>query len=284
MTRAQSLHIGLNSVNPRHYAGWSGELMACEADARDMAAIAKAARIAPHVLLTRKATRAAVLGALRRAAATLRKGDLFVVSYAGHGGQLPDAEGDEPDAMDETWCLYDGELIDDELAHCWAQFRAGVRILVFSDSCHSGTVTRGAAFRAVRTGDLAGLAAAERRAGKRRAGRARAMPMKAALLTYLAHRTFYDRLGRAPRKRESDVKATVILISGCQDNQESSDGAFNGLFTGTLRRVWNRGAFRGDYRGFHRAIVKRMPRRQRPNYYRIGAASRAFESQKPFTI
>ena len=38
MTRAQSLHIGLNSVNPRHYAGWSGELMACEADARDMAA------------------------------------------------------------------------------------------------------------------------------------------------------------------------------------------------------------------------------------------------------
>ena len=42
--KAVSIHIGLNSVDPKHYAGWSGDLMACEFDANDMAAIAQDAR------------------------------------------------------------------------------------------------------------------------------------------------------------------------------------------------------------------------------------------------
>ena len=41
--QALSLHIGLNSVSPAAYAGWSGPLAACEFDANDMAAIAAAA-------------------------------------------------------------------------------------------------------------------------------------------------------------------------------------------------------------------------------------------------
>ena len=43
----------------------------------------------------------------------------------------------EPDGFDETGCLYDGELIDDELYAALANFAAGVRIFVLSDSCHS---------------------------------------------------------------------------------------------------------------------------------------------------
>ena len=38
--------------------------------------------------------------------------------------------GDEPDHRDETWCLYDGEIIDDELLDLWSGFGKGVRILV----------------------------------------------------------------------------------------------------------------------------------------------------------
>jgi hypothetical protein len=34
------------------------------------------------------------------------------------------------------------------------------------------------------------------------------------------------------------IKAPVLLISGCQDNQYSADGAFNGLFTSQLLTVW----------------------------------------------
>ena len=38
--KALSLHIGLNAVDPKAYAGWSGPLAACEFDANDMAALA----------------------------------------------------------------------------------------------------------------------------------------------------------------------------------------------------------------------------------------------------
>ena len=40
MPQGLALTIGLNSVDPAHYGGWSGELTACEADAEDMAEIA----------------------------------------------------------------------------------------------------------------------------------------------------------------------------------------------------------------------------------------------------
>ena len=55
---------------------------------------------------------------------------------------MPDVWGDEADKQDETWCLYDGQLIDDELYFELSKFAPGVRILVLSDSCHSGTVVR----------------------------------------------------------------------------------------------------------------------------------------------
>ena len=83
-----------------------------------------------------------MLGGLRDAARKLKAGDLFFLSYSGHGGQVPDVSGDEPDKQDETWCLHDGQLIDDELYLELSRFQKGVRILVLSDSCHSGTVTR----------------------------------------------------------------------------------------------------------------------------------------------
>ena len=137
-----SLHIGLNAVSPAAYGGWSGDLAACEFDAKDMAAIAASRGMKSTVLLTKKGTRAKTLAAMRKAAKALRKGDFFFLTYSGHGGQVPDVTGEEADKQDETWCLYDGQLIDDELYFELSRFAAGVRILVLSDSCHSGTVTR----------------------------------------------------------------------------------------------------------------------------------------------
>lgn len=47
-----------------------------------------------------------------------------MLSYSGHGGQLPDLNGDESDGRDETWCFFDGELVDDELYNSFSQFAA----------------------------------------------------------------------------------------------------------------------------------------------------------------
>src|SRR6476661_336225 len=61
MGKGISLHIGLNSVDPQRYEGWSGPLNACEADANDMADLAQAGSFSFTKLLTRQATREAVL-------------------------------------------------------------------------------------------------------------------------------------------------------------------------------------------------------------------------------
>jgi hypothetical protein len=279
MVKGLALTIGLNAVDPRHYAGWSGRLQACEADAHDMADIARSRKFTVQPLLTRRATRRAVLAGIARAAAALRPGDIFLLTYSGHGGQVPDRSHDEPDLQDETWCLYDGELIDDEINRALAHFRAGVRVLVLSDSCHSGTVTK-AMFYAAR-----GAAGAGPRATGAERIRYRNMPREVALRTYRAHRAMYDKLQDAIKGNpRAAVRAAVILISGCQDNQLSQDGDFNGLFTANLLRVWKEGRFKGSYRTLHSAVVKSMPPDQTPKLFTIGASARAFERQQPFTV
>ena len=97
MAKGFALTIGLNSVDPKHYGGWSGELNACEADAEDMAAIAKSKKFSVSSLLTKAATRPKVMNALQRAAKSLKGGDIFMLSYSGNGGQLPDKSNDEPE-------------------------------------------------------------------------------------------------------------------------------------------------------------------------------------------
>jgi metacaspase-1 len=285
MAKGVALTIGLNSVDPGHYQGWSGDLVACEADARDMAQIAKSRGFTVNALLTKAATRGAVAQAIQSQAQSLVAGDVFMLSYSGHGGQLPDLNDDEDDGQDETWCLFDGELVDDELYAALAHFASGVRVLVFSDSCHSGTSVKLAFYAA--SGDRSHSARVARGfSGGDGETRYRAMPAAIALRTYQANQALYDPILQDQELRAAvdKVKASVLLISGCQDNQLSADGTFNGLFTGTLKQVWNGGKFKGGYRSFRRKIVNRMPPDQTPNYFTVGARNAPFEGQRPFTI
>lgn len=279
MTKGHALAIGLNSVDPNHYSGWSGELLACEADARDMAAIAESRGFDVQRLLTKEATRRSVTKQIEDAAKILKAGDIFMLSYSGHGGQLPDLNDEEPDALDETWCLFDGELVDDEIYAALLKFPEGVRVLMFSDSCHSGTVAK-VSIVADFSGSPVGPVGSETRP------RFRMMPAEVALRTYRANRQQYDAILKNQQIREArnNLKASVLLVSGCQDNQLSLDGTFNGLFTANLLRVWNEGKFKGNYRKFHKSIVRRMPPTQTPNFFWASRVDRDFEAQPPFTI
>jgi hypothetical protein len=290
--KALSVHLGLNAVSAAHYEGWSGELNACEADAHDMAAIAKAAGMKPTVLLTKKATRSHALAAVRSACKTLESGDLLFLTYSGHGGQIPDVTGEEDDKLDETWCLYDGQLIDDEMYLELSHFAAGVRILVLSDSCHSGTVLR----------------AMPPPGAVPPAGRSKMMPPAVGMRTYRDHQPFYDKLQRDVVKASgraatpdpdtalaqvavsnrriaiaNDCKASVILISGCQDNQTSMDGDHNGAFTEQLLRVWDHGKYEGNYAKFYAAVKARMPPTQVPNLFTLGPVT-GFVTRQPFSV
>jgi hypothetical protein len=165
-----------------------------------------------------------------------------------------------------------------------------VRILVLSDSCHSGTVTRA------------------RPETPPPGTRSKMMPPEVADQTYRANQAFYDNLQKSVAKAAGGgklpdpdtmlahvavnprvtrivkkFKPAVILISGCQDNQTSLDGAHNGAFTEQLLKAWNLGAFKGNYVKFHAQIRSGLPSSQSPNLFALGAAA-SFLKEQPFSV
>ncbi len=119
-----------------------------DADARLFAALAaERGVVEPALLLGEAATRTAVRAKLAEMAARSQPGDLFLLTFCGHGGRTRvRAHGDEVQEVG-TWQLYDGTLNDRQLTADLAQFRQGVRVLVVSDNCGGG-------MPALRLGDL----------------------------------------------------------------------------------------------------------------------------------
>ena len=287
MPQGISIHIGLNHLDPTHYRDqngkpWSGDLIGCESDAQAMRDLATARGLhAGAPLLSQTATTQAVLDALDAASRQLDAGDLLLLTYSGHGGQVADRNGDEDDFLDETWALFDRELVDDELYARWGQFNAGVRIVVLSDSCHSGTVVK----VAVREEERARRLLRHAMTQDTPPPRFRALPPEVVAGTYVANRGVYDAIQREyPAGNKVEIGATVLLLAGCKDDQLSEDGPINGLFTAALLHVWNDGRFSGDYHQFFAAIQHDMPTKQQPNFTLVGAPNAAFEQQEPFTV
>lgn len=110
------------------------------------------ARESIRVLTDGDATREGILAALREAVRVTEPGDVLYVHYSGHGSQVEDRSGDEDDGLDETLIPHDGrtgdvaDITDDELHGILSGLRTDRAVIVL-DSCHSGTATRGVAFR-----------------------------------------------------------------------------------------------------------------------------------------
>lgn len=280
--RGRSLHIGLNQVDPTHYVGWKGELTACENDARDLETIAKAQGFETQTLLTKAATSTAVLNAIEKFTKELAEDDFFLLTYSGHGGQINDVNNEEPDGLDETWVLYDRQMIDDELYTMWSHFRPGVRIFVVADSCHSGITTK---TMFLNPSTFLPTLDARVRATVGASLRPKFLPPEVQAKLYKERSAFYDDLRKkTPRREKVNVECGVILISACQDNQVAMDGIKNGLFTENLLKVWDKGRFVGGYHHFRNTIAGFMPPTQSPKYTIVGHRERAFEHQEPFTI
>lgn len=293
-----SLHIGINELDKKSYPlepassdypdGWDGRLESCEYDAEAMCEIATSQGFNTKVLLTKDATDENVRNEIRRAGATLKSGDIFFLTYAGHGGQVPDLSRDETDdRLDETWCLFNRQFLDDEQYALYSEFEAGVRILIFSDSCHSGSVSRGGPLRPPRASPTA-----------------RCLPPESVRPIYIARKKDYDRIQKElPKIKTEDVKASIRLISACKDKQEADGDAFNGFFTRAVVDIWDNGAFNGNYDEFYTEIRKELERDvggssesraageavdeselQTPNYSLEGATDEEFGKQTPFSI
>jgi len=110
-------------------------------------------------LLNEQATRKNIVKELTRLVEKSKTQDHIYIHFSGHGQQMADDNGDEPDGLDEAFIPYDayyryvpgkyeGEnhLRDDKLEQLIDQIRLKVgkngNVMVVLDACHSGTGTR----------------------------------------------------------------------------------------------------------------------------------------------
>ena len=165
---------------------------------------------------------------------------------------------------DQTFCLYDGQIVDDELRRLLTYFVPGVRVLIISDSCYSGSIVKLNLENNLSRIKFLGNDMLEN--------------------TYLNNKQFYDSILKASYVSTSEIRADVIMISSCKDDQVSLDGPYNSIFTKKLLEVWNKGEFMGNYIDFVEAIKKRCPATQTPQISYFGPTVNNFYNTKPFQI
>ena len=139
-----ALCIGINN-----YPGTHMDLKGCVNDAKEWTAELESRAFNVTTLLNGQATKAAMVNAFKAVIGQAVSGDTVVITYSGHGTFVPDLNGDEIDGLDEGLCPYDLQtggqaLLDDEIHELFSARKPGVRLVLISDSCHSGTVTRAA--------------------------------------------------------------------------------------------------------------------------------------------
>lgn len=102
-----------------------------------------------HIVRDEAATRKGILAAFNQIVKEAGPNDVVYIHYSGHGSQVQDLNGDEPDdQLDETIVPADGrtegvpDITDDELEQVLSRLKTSKAVVVL-DSCHSGTATRG---------------------------------------------------------------------------------------------------------------------------------------------
>lgn len=111
------------------------------------------------IIMDAEATKANIMTALKNLQGKVKKGDIVVIHYSGHGQQIYDDNGEEIDGLDEAlvpidaWVEYthnykgENHIRDDEIGNILANFRNKLgsdgQLLMLLDSCHSGSATRG---------------------------------------------------------------------------------------------------------------------------------------------
>ena len=269
MPRGTSIHVGVN----RPASTSECPLSLSEEGAWRMAELAHQAGYgATHVLRGAAATRNAVGGLLSAAARALEPGQTLFVSFSGHGSRVPDADGDERDGWDETWCLHDADLVDDELVETWRLAAPGTRVLVVSESCFGGGMGRyGDDVLAGRPGPPHALD----RPVYRSAGPAwRGVKQFA--------RPVSSCISRAP-SHDDGIRASVLVMAGAAEGQKAREG----LYVRHLLDLWRGGAFRDSFCALHRALCERVRHdnpQQEPQIMMLGTPDPDFPLEMAFHL
>jgi hypothetical protein len=239
-----ALCIGIND-----YPGTGSDLSGCVNDAHDWAEELTKRGFGVTTMLDAEATGEAMREGMRQLLRGASSGDVVVITYSGHGTWVRDDNGDEPDGRDEALCPHDigsnGPLLDDELYDILCDRERGVRTVMISDSCHSGTVARFAP--STRTD----------------ADRVRFLPPGVFLDPEEARRA-----AKMPRISAGRPRHAALLMSGCTDLEYSYDAHFdgrpNGAFTYFALRTLGELPAGATYRDWSAAIARTLPSQDYP--------------------
>jgi hypothetical protein len=270
-----SLHIGINHVDTNHYQGWDGRLKGCENDALFYHQLAQKEGCSLSRLLlnsdaTNLPTSGNVLGFLDYSITELREGDSLIITYSGHGGILEDKNYDEEDFQDETWCLYDRQLLDDELFTRFSRFKKGVNIVLISDSCHSGSVSKGEDDRTTDGIDITAM------------GSRRVAPREQLFGAYQANRYIYEPLMKTSLVRKEEIAASVLQMGACQDDEFAMEDGENGLFTKTIMKILESTGGIGSYQELLVRTKRALTGIQKPNLVSYGFNHQQLLNLRPF--
>ncbi len=220
MSKGYSIHIGVDYVDRNHYNS-SLPLSTCVSDANSMETMAKQMGFKTEILVNENATSKNIIASISKYFTILDPKDILFISFSGHGSKVEDHE---------TWNVYDRMLFDVELKELWNGFKNEVRILVVSDSCHSGDI--------VRLKDIPyHIKGIHKDKGEN---------------IHKEHKSIYDSITMIVKETP---KANVKLLAACDKDSLAYilRGDLNSVFTKAILDLWNipdnikEGKFKGNY-------------------------------------
>jgi len=166
-------------------------------------------------LFNDRATKRAILDALRHMIRSSGPGDHLLLHFSGHGAQM--VSRDEPGGLDEVICPVDFDwhdpdtaLSDKELDAVLATVPSGTALTVVLDACRSGNRLD---------------------ASRKTAGKPRFLPPPPDVARLLAAKE------RALHRRSS-THPNVVVVSACSSSEEAIDASFNGCANGAFTFNW----------------------------------------------
>lgn len=259
MGKCWSLHLGVNAIDERFY-GYKEPLDNCINDMRLMGFIAKSRGFKTKFLSSPKrnedelASKKNLISHLLEVSnenSGLGQGDVFLLTFAGHGFSLPNtcALDSEADGRDECWALYDKPIIDDEIYYYLRLISGkGAKVIIISDSCHSGTVTR-----------ISPLV----QEGSRQLSEDFVNDFLSRNSEW--YKSFHCDINGG---NHSNNRGTIVLLSACQDDEETKDSmkycglglhesTENGAFTYIFSKIIEENVFNGFYKIFFDELKSR---------------------------
>lgn len=192
--------VGINN-----YPGTANDLQGCINDANDWSSLLESFGFQTSKILDEQATKVNIKNAFQNLITEASAGDVVVFTYSGHGTQVLDTNGDEHDSYDEALYVFDGPIVDDELRAILNNANDDAQIIIITDSCFSGTVTRALVHESIKTRFI--------KTDSIPSGAQRKKPFLS---------------------KTSDNEMIEILLTGCSDKEYSYDADINGKWNGAM--------------------------------------------------